>query len=457
MLYRAPFSAGRMQAGRIPYAFPEVSDYWWAGNGIAQADATERVSGWTPLKGSHVLAQSTTSAQPILLPYAGVNYLWLPGVAGNNASTPDSVPLSITGDIDIRVHLVAKDYTPATDQDINGKWAATGNQRGWSLQLPSGGNSGKLVLTWSTNGTNSVSAVSTANTGLTDNTDAWVRAVLDVDDGGVYTVKFYKSTDTTNDPNAVTWTQVGTTVTGGATTSIADTTAILQVGGTDGGVFDGKIYRCAIYSVIGGSTPVFDANFTSVAEGATSFTESSSNGATVTINSTGAKPAQIVGSQQILTDGSDDFLKTGAFTLDQPLTSIMVVKQVTWTAGDVFISGVDGSNECQIGQRNASPELQLYAGTLVAGNTGLAVGSYGVASAVFNGASSRLQINLNTATTGNAGAQNMGAVTIGAASGGSQGFANIQVKAAAVCNSALSQSRLNQLIRAMGAHNAVAT
>jgi hypothetical protein len=443
----AALSANGQLITTAPWVASEVLDIWFADIGITQADATERVSGWAPsLKGSDDLEQGTAAAQPILLPYAGVNYLWLPGVASNYASSPDSAALSITGDIDLRLRMAADDWTPSAAKALFYKYQSGAGNASYGLYLNT---TGRLVFLWSADGSAAIEKTSTASPTVSDFGEIWVRAILDVDNGSTQNeVKFYTS------PDGSTWTQLGATVTTAGVTSIFDSGTQISIGMNGNGTGDplpGKIYRAQIYAGLTGTDLRFDANFTAVPEGSTTFTESSSNAATVTINSTGAKPARIIGSQQVLWDGSDDFLKTGAFTLDQPLTQIMVVKQVTWTSGDVFISGVDGTNECQIGQRNATPELQLYAGSLVAGNTGLAVATYGVVSAVFNGASSRLQVNLGTATTGDPGAQNMGAVTLGAASGGSQGFANMQVKAAAVCTGALSQSRLNQLIRAMAA------
>jgi hypothetical protein len=77
-------------------------------------------------------------------------------------------------------------------------------------------------------------------------------------------------------------------VVGAAPTSIFSSTANVEVGraATTGGLFyllAGAASRAQIYDGIGG-TLVFDADFSAELPGTASFTESSANAATVTIN-----------------------------------------------------------------------------------------------------------------------------------------------------------------------------
>jgi hypothetical protein len=62
-------------------------------------------------------ATSSTLSKATMTVPAGTattnNYLALGGIAGNYASTPDSVANSITGDIDIRTKVALADWTPA--------------------------------------------------------------------------------------------------------------------------------------------------------------------------------------------------------------------------------------------------------------------------------------------------------------------------------------------------------
>ena len=427
----------------LPWNLPGILDYWDARYGVTSA--SERVSAWAPsLKGSHSLDQATAANQPILLPYSGTNYLWLPGVGGNYASAPDSVPLSITGDIDLRAKVSANNWSdPGQVGGVIAKYVTAG-QQSYVLRLVSN----TLRLIWSADGSNDIFKDSTTTLPFSNFASGWVRATLDVDNGAVGNdVKFYTSSNYDPDTGTGTWTQLGTTVTTAGTTSIFNSTAILQVGDIDTGgtqfPFAGKAYRAQIYNGIDG-TKVFDANFTAVPEGATSFTESSSNAATVTINSTGSKPAQVVGSQQILFDGVAHFLQS-IFTLNQPATVVLVGEPRTYTAGDSLYDG--GAATATAYQWNTGSNIQFNAGADIS-NVAFPLNAYGVLSTVANGASSRLQIGLGTPVTGNAGANNPGGLTLGATFGGAN-FGNFQAKSVAVANSALSQARLNQLIRAM--------
>ena len=125
-------------------------------------------------------------------------------------------------------------------------------------------------------------------------------------------------------------------------------------------------------------------------------------------------------------DGIGQYLKCTAFTLNQPETVYILGQQVSWTANDHICDG-NTANSGAIAQTNTTPELSLNAGSATASNTGLAAGVYGVVVAVFNGASSILQVNNTTTATGNAGAGNMGGFTLGATANATQ-FGNIQVK-----------------------------
>jgi hypothetical protein len=149
-----------------------------------------------------------------------------------------------------------------------------------------------------------------------------------------------------------------------------------------------------------------------------------------------ARPAlQADGS--ILFNGTAHFLKATAFTLIQPTTVVLVVKQVSWTANDYVADG-NASNSMAVYQSLTTPGLRIFAGGGITQNDGLVVGSVGVVIGVFNGASSLTSINNGTAVTGNAGAANGGGFTLGAIGAGTSAWANIQAYEAAIFPSALS-------------------
>lgn len=214
---------------------------------------------------------------------ASGTYLYLPGVASNYASTPDAAALDITGDIDLRVKVAMDDWTPAAIQYLLAKYGAAG-QRSYGLSL---GTNGRLTIVWSAGGTTVLAAESTVAPTIADGATLWVRATLDVDNGASgNTATFFTSDD------GSTWTQLGTAVTTAGTTSIFNSTSVLEVGSVVGGTSNaarGKFFRAQVRNGIDG-TIAFDANFetsiTSLLQ--TSFTESSANAATVTINRSGS-------------------------------------------------------------------------------------------------------------------------------------------------------------------------
>lgn len=125
-------------------------------------------------------------------------------------------------------------------------------------------------------------------------------------------------------------------------------------------------------------------------------------------------------------DGVDNYLKCDAFTLDQPETVYLLMKQVTWTVDEYFVDG-NASQTGGLQTITATPSFRQNAGAVTAANENLAVDAYGVVSAVFNGASSLSQVNLTASVAGDAGASNMGGFTL-AARGTNTNFAHIQVK-----------------------------
>jgi hypothetical protein len=205
--------------------------------------------------------------------------LYLTGITGAYASSPDSAALDITGDIDLRAEIAPNTWSPGTVRTLVAKYNSTTNQRSYRFIFHTV--SGQLRLQTSPDGTTVITHTSSVGTGFSAFSRAWVRVTLDVDNGaGGNTATFYTSSD------GVTWTQLGTTSTIASTTSIFSGSAVAEVGSTTSGTLDvliGSIYRAQIYDGING-TLVFDANFVGQRTNAATFVESSSNAATVTIN-----------------------------------------------------------------------------------------------------------------------------------------------------------------------------
>jgi len=400
---------------------------------------------------------------------SSTNVLCLDGVSGNYASASDSVPLSITEDIDLRERVALDDWTPAAFMMLLAK--DTSGQRSYTFGVQA--TTGLLVVGYSTDGVNLVELTSSVAPTVSDYGALWVRVTLDVDNGAAgKTATFY----TGGSGETPTWVQLGTTQTTAGTITIADTTSVLQIGSNflTSNRLKGVVYRAQVYAGLTGSDLRFDANFATAAKLATSFTESSSNAATVTINTSGATGARISGArdlyqgtaanQPILTiaaagnyltfDGSNDYLKAAAFALAQPETVYFVGSQVTWTNGDNFFEG--GSASAAMFQNGVTPNIGINAGSTIGNITTLALNTYGVLSAVFNGASSSYRLNRLAAGAGNAGANNPNGFTLGSNTAGAGAFANITAQEVLVYSGAHDKATQDRVIAYLANRNRIA-
>jgi hypothetical protein len=244
-------------------------------------------------------------------------YLYLPGVSQNWATTPDAAVLDITGDVDIRIKVALDDWTPGAVNTLIAKATSSTTNRSYWFNVNIDGTLGLLTSPDGTSGSQ-ITYTSTVATGIADGATKWVRATLDVDNGASgKTATFFTSDDGT------TWTQLGAAVTSAGTTSIFSGISPLTVGGIGAAQPSrGKFFRAQVRNGIDG-TVVFDANFetsiTSLLQ--TSFTESSSNAATVTIGRSGDvfESAGITeagylypGATNTFTASATDFLNFGA-------------------------------------------------------------------------------------------------------------------------------------------------
>jgi hypothetical protein len=194
-----------------------------------------------------------------------------PGFVGVNAQVPDSVPLSITGDIDVRVKAQIVNWNSGTNfGGLIGKDNIS-TQRSWGFYVSGSGIVFEVFQTGTGSPTASMSGTIPAQAA---NATLWVRATFATATG---IINLYYSTDGT------TWVNIGASGAIGVTTIFDSTTPVTigQRSPTDLN-FTGIIYRAQIMSGVGG-TLVLDADFTSKAVGTISFVESSSQAATVTI------------------------------------------------------------------------------------------------------------------------------------------------------------------------------
>lgn len=383
---------------------------------------------------------------------SGVKVLCLNGVVGNYASTPDAVPLQITGDIDLRCKVNLPLITPAANTFLVVKddQAAL---RAYSFFV---GSTGALQGEFSLTGTTvvaSISSVTLASLSLLNATDYWFRVTRVSATGAV---NFYYSAD------GIAWNAVGTqqSTTSGAMFNSAQP---VHIGRAGINYSLGNYYRAQILNGIAG-TLVFDADFSKVAKLATTFTESSVNAATVTINTTGDLGARICGARDLvnltganqptlsgggaLFNGSSQYLKCAGFSLGQPATVYFCGQQKTWVSTRVLFDG-GAITTGQAIQTTSTPQLNISAGSSVAANTGLAVTTNGVFTAIFNGASSFDRVNKIAAVSGSAGAGTMNGFTLGATASATL-WANIIALEVLIFSYAHDQATQNRVITYLG-------
>jgi len=279
-----------------------------------------------------------TTNDPLLLTHTGTNYLYLPGGTGNFAYTPHSTALDITGDIDIRVRVALDNWTPT------GTVSPVGKGYGNCFYMYLGSTTIGLGASLSVGPTNIFPSTNWSSRPA-NGIPIWLR-VTRVAATGVVT--WFSAADSSTVPSS--WTTIGTTTdTAGNMVSNSNMPvgigAALQNGPTDFENAAGKFYRAQILNGVGG-TVVLDANFTTgITSGAqTTFTESSSNAATVTIqrSTSGRKSVAVV--RPVWLFGTDDYMEVPDndlldFSASQSFTVLAVVRQ--WATPTNFGRWVD--------------------------------------------------------------------------------------------------------------------
>ncbi len=294
--------------------------------------------------------------------------LVLPGTANNYASAPDSAALSITSDMEIVVKAKMTDWTPAATSTLVSKFNLSAN-RSYTFYIST---AGQLVFIRNQTGSASNITYTGGIPAFTNGTTYWLKMTYDQTDGSVSRCRFYYAADQSSEPGS--WTEIGSGITSADVTGIYDSTATLDIGAQVGGnSLQGTIYRAIVRNGIGGAT-VFDADFESATDYAKTFTESSSNAATVTINNT-VDAIQTTGSKQPTYDAANPSYKnapTVYFTTDDVLGVdiadvaqpyyIVVIGNTAGGAGSERLVGIGGGTGQGIGD-NGSSQFAMSAGT----------------------------------------------------------------------------------------------
>jgi hypothetical protein len=192
-----------------------------------------------------------------------------------------------------------------------------------------------------------------------------------------------------------------------------------------------------------------------LATGVSQWNDISGNGRHLTQATGASQPTYNAGSgfPYLQFDGTDDFMKTGSFTQSQPISVYFVGQQVTWTNTDIFWDGLAAG--CQAFQNGSTPNIGINAGSTLGSVSSLAVGANGILCAVFNGASSSLRHNRNSAITGAAGAGNPDGFTLGSTRVPSA-YGNIRVSAFAAFSVAHTTAEQDNIIAGLGAEWGIA-
>lgn len=382
-------------------------------------------------------------------------YVYLPGANGNYLSVPDSAALDITGDLDLRVWCALDDWTPAAIQILIGKREV--NQIAYQMAIDTTGN---VRLLWSTNGSTGILATSTAATGVADGTAKWVRATLDVDNGASgYSVQFFTS------DNGTSWTQLGTTVTVAGVTSVFASTANLNVGARNSGGAEpaaGKFYRAQVLNGIGG-TVVCDVNPAVLTSGsATTFTDQSSNAATVTINrATSGRKSVAVVSGSVWLFGTDDYMQVADnnlldFGASDSFSVVAVVRQWnTPTDLGIIVSKSDGYDNgyamLNSGTTANWRALIDLSGTEVTRNSAYTAGSPHVRTMVVDRTAQTLVAWTNSTATASTSSSTVGSLAnalplrIGRSGGTTTGYQDFEVMAVAVFRRTLTTAEITAI------------
>jgi hypothetical protein len=176
----------------------------------------------------------------------------------------------------------------------------------------------------------------------------------------------------------------------------------------------------------------FNTGITVTGAGVSQWDDMSGNGRHLKQGTDTNRPAlQVDGT--ILFDGSDNFLKCDAFTLNRPETIYFLGKQVTYTNTDYIFDG-DGADSGSLAQIGTTPTIRAFAGAGIT-NDDFTADTYAVVTTIFDGFTSVLQVNHGTAVTGDTSAAQMSGFTLGAA-GTAVNHSNIRVKEVLIFNTA---------------------
>jgi hypothetical protein len=149
------------------------------------------------------------------------------------------------------------------------------------------------------------------------------------------------------------------------------------------------------------------------------------------------KPLYIASGQNTLPvvrfDGLDDFLKV-TVAMGATITMFIAMKQVSWTANDRFLACA-GDTELVFYQPSSTPTIGINRGSTMSDN-GFSVGTFGLITLLFKGASSVIRLNGSEIDSGDSGdGSTTSTIVLGSRASAASLFGNFDVGELVIYNS----------------------
>mgnify|MGYP000442051077 CR=1 FL=1 len=150
------------------------------------------------------------------------------------------------------------------------------------------------------------------------------------------------------------------------------------------------------------------------------------------------------GKPTILGDGTADNM-AASFALAKPTHVFIVAKAVTWTNGDRIYDGYS-DNDMALHQTGTTPDIKIYADAAgPVSDANMAVGTFYLVEAQFNGASSWIKVADNAKSTGAVGTATDPDGLRLFASATSGGYGNLNIAEIVLCTGEITGSDLSDL------------
>jgi len=285
---------------------------FWVDAGLSSVSSgalTNLGTGGSALNAVFGNSTSVDSFDPALLTHTGTNYLYLPGVAGNHASTTNNSAYRATSSVSCRFVVSLANWTPSASAFLGGLYEGSTGQRSYLCAINL--TDGRPMMFMSSDGVSAATSIF-ATQAPTVSPNGYLAIRCDWLAAGP-TVRFYTKQisdnaydDVVNDAG---WTQLGSDRTASVPVSLHQSTAPLYCAGYSTASGTEMAFRASAFKIDG--VLQFAADFTAgITSGAqTTFTESSANAATVTINRATSGRKSVAVAQPILLFGTDDYLE----------------------------------------------------------------------------------------------------------------------------------------------------